>query len=93
MKELVEKQKILDLLREYDASNVRLTGEPISGIASIAADIEGLPAVRKLEDEDLLELEHRFGRFTRFIVEDMLSGAEKRWEQDQWTDIPRKESV
>ena len=32
-----------------------------------------------MTEEDLQELEDRFGAFVRFIVEDMLSGEGKRW--------------
>ena len=34
---------------------------------------------KTLTELDLLELEHRFGSFTRKVVEDMLNGTERRW--------------
>ena len=43
--------------------------------------LEQIPSAQPLTETDLLELEHRFGEFVRFVVEDMLSGEEKRWEK------------
>lgn len=43
--------------------------------------LKALPSAHPLTETDLLELEHRFGEFVRFVVEDMLSGEEKRWEK------------
>ena len=31
-------------------------------------------------EADLTELEGRFGKYVRFVVEDMISGKEERWE-------------
>ena len=35
--------------------------------------------ISTLSQEDLIELEDRFGEYVRFVVEDMLSGEGKRW--------------
>ena len=35
---------------------------------------------KTLTPSDLAELEHRFGKEVRFVIEDMLSGEGKRWE-------------
>ena len=43
--------------------------------------IENLPSAQPLSETDLLELEHRFGQHVRHVVEDMLSGEGKRWEE------------
>lgn len=42
-------------------------------------DIINLPSAQPLQEEDLLELEHRFGEWVRFVVEDMISGKGERW--------------
>jgi hypothetical protein len=46
----------------------------------ILGDIEDMPAAEPLTAADLLELEHRFGRDVREVVEDMLKGEGKRWQ-------------
>lgn len=42
--------------------------------------LNDLPSVPPLTETDLLELEHRFGEWVRFVVEDMLTGKGERWE-------------
>lgn len=44
--------------------------------------VEVLPPVQVLSEEDLIELEDRFGAFVRFVVEDMISGKGERWSKD-----------
>lgn len=42
--------------------------------------LESSCSVPPLSETDLLELEHRFGEWVRFVVEDMLTGKGERWE-------------
>lgn len=42
-----------------------------------------MPSVQPLPETDLLELEHRFGSGVRYVVEDMLSGEERRWKNGE----------
>lgn len=39
---------------------------------------------------DLQELEDRFGKYVRFVVEDMMSGEEKRWKKNRVIDVIEK---
>ena len=43
---------------------------------------KGMEKQKKLNAIDLQELEDRFGKFVRFVVEDMISGEGKRWKDD-----------
>lgn len=47
-----------------------------------AEKIRQLPSTHTLSGVDLQELEDRFGRFVRWIVEDMLSWKGERWKKE-----------
>lgn len=38
-----------------------------------------IPSAQPINKSDLIELRDRYGDEVRFVVEDMLSGEEKRW--------------
>ena len=38
------------------------------------------PSMVLLSEEDLIEIQDRFGDYVRFVIEDMMSGEEKRWD-------------
>lgn len=41
--------------------------------------VKGVPTVQPITENGLIELQDRYGDEVRFVVEDMLSGKEKRW--------------
>ena len=41
--------------------------------------ISALPSAHPITETDLIELEDRFGKYVRYVVEDMISGKEERW--------------
>lgn len=53
---------------------INILGKEFSDISNIEAE----PAGRI----NLQELEDRFGKYVRFVVEDMMSGEGKRWKND-----------
>lgn len=44
--------------------------------------VKGMPSAIVMKEDDLLELEHRYGKEVRATVEDMLSGEGKRWRNE-----------
>lgn len=70
----IYRQDAIDAVKSY------FTFSPLEG-RQCAKALERVPSAQPLTETDLLELEHRFGEFVRFVVEDMLSGEEKRWEK------------
>lgn len=65
----------LDLISRQALINM-LTRTP--GVGNRILDVVRI-APTVLDDNDLCELEARFGKFVRFVVEDMITGEEKRW--------------
>jgi hypothetical protein len=67
-----------------------------------AYELEKLPAVTlplpppppttttTFSEEDLIEIQHRFGEWVRFVVEDILSNKRERWKLEK--DLERKET-
>lgn len=49
------------------------------GIDFAVSSLSVLPSINRLTEVDLIELEDRFGKNVRMVVEDMLSGEGKRW--------------
>lgn len=41
--------------------------------------VGSMPSAPGLSEEDLQEIQDRFGDFVRFVVEDMTTGEGKRW--------------
>lgn len=46
---------------------------------AIRKSLMDLPSTQPISENDLIELQDRYGDEVRFVVEDMLSGEEKRW--------------
>ena len=49
--------------------------------ADIGAFIDKEPTIEPINEADLKELRNRFGDYVEFVVRDMLSGQEKRWDE------------
>ena len=42
-----------------------------------------VPSMALLSEEDLIEIQDRFGDYVRFVIEDMMSGENKRWVNEE----------
>ena len=77
--DLIDRQLALDMLSRHERSgghNYTLFVDIVSECAEIIRDV---PSAQPIGENDLIELQDRYGDEVRFVVEDMLSGEEKRW--------------
>lgn len=74
MSDSISRQAVLDLI---DGWTYDLCDKEDAWRAE--EEIKNLPSINGLTDVDLIELEDRFGKNVRFVVEDMLKGEGKRW--------------
>lgn len=51
MAEYIDKQTVLDIITEYEKAQIKQKGIPITGVASIAIEIEDLPAADVRENK------------------------------------------
>ena len=70
--DLISRQAAIDDIKSRDPSK-------IWDIVDIEEWVNALPSAQPISENDLIELQDRYGDEVRFVVEDMLSGEGKRW--------------
>lgn len=83
MRDLIDRQKAFDTL----ISESRIVDGYYTEYERIIKEedaieaISMLPSAEPLTEEDYTELRDRFGEYVEFVVRDMVSGEDKRWQQ------------
>lgn len=82
MRDLIDRQKAFDALifesRIVDGYYTEY--ERIIKEEDAIEAISMLPSAGPLTEEDYTELRDRFGEYVEFVVRDMVSGEDKRWD-------------
>lgn len=76
MIELISKEVALDSIWKSNLGDhyaYKLAAETICDVPIVATI---------LDETDLIEIEHRFGKWVRFVIEDMLAGKEERYKEN-----------
>lgn len=87
---LIDADKLIELIRndKIDPNSMKIMEVTGCGLQAqtlnMACDrhimmIKELPSVELISKSDLIELRDRYGDEVRFVIEDMLSGEDKRW--------------
>lgn len=81
MSDLISRQNAIDMFQNmaYDDWNQGVSTSWADAFSECAEMIRDLPSAQPISENDLIELQDRYGDEVRFVVEDMLSGEEKRW--------------
>ena len=83
MDDLISRQAIMkefaDFVRKSNNSDFAQTPTWNDAVSLVGS----MPSELRLSEEDLQEIQDRFGDFVRFVVEDMITGEEKRWNNER----------
>ena len=81
MSDLISKEKLKDDIAVLLEENNYLIDEWLANCIDDVIDEQPTIEAEPTDRINLQELEDRFGKYVRFVVEDMISGEGKRWEK------------
>lgn len=82
MSDLISREEAIKIVKHYGACNkCDSRNGDMCGACRVGEEITAIQNAPTIEI-DLQELEDRFGKYVRFVVEDMMSGEGKRWKNE-----------